>query len=991
MTSFNSKRITFFLGLFLLLSSTNASGDSEIAATFTAFADISVIPAGESDSDFAIPPESPLSFSLAFSPETIGPGSVSTLTYTITNETDSLIENLEFSNTLPVGMTIASPVNASSTCGQLGVLTASEGSSLIMFKDGGIGSSSVCQISVNVTSSTPGTSTNTSGVLTSDAGNSGTASADFSVELTLPGFSKSFSPSSIPLGGKSTLTFTIDNTLNGYNLGNLDFTDNLPIGMVIANPANASTDCTSTYASTTITAIAGSNYITLDANGTLGSGNEVLSLGDSCTVTVDVEAIGAGMLNNITGDLLVNNGGGAGKASATLEVTVSPISIEKSFLDDPTPPGDSVLLEFKLLNFDRNFEATGVAFMDSLTKLSPLLPGLLFSSVASNDCGGSISGMGTQFMELSGGTIAAEGSCTCKVWLSIPASATPGAYTNTTGTVTGTVDGSPVVGNMASDDLYVEPIPILTMEFLEVGTLAPDPVVNPGDSVVVRYTISNTSITSGATDIAFLDELTNVGIGTGFLPSPLNVSLPPIPNPPCGVGSSLALVALVLLGEDRWALGLTGGKLTAAPGASSSCTFEVTILVPAEMPAGNYTSTTEEITATVDGATRTGKPATDDLSIIAAPQLSMAFTDDQVAPGGTVTLEFTLSNSANNPGDATAISLTNDLAAALAGLTANLPTSPDPPCGAGSTLTGSLGDSFLTLAGGSLAPGDDCTFSITLNVPVGASPGSYTNTTSEVSATVGGTSTNSPAASDDLDISGLKFSKEFLNNPVIAGDTSTLRFTIENVHPSENAEILSFSDNLADVITDLAATGGAPSMNTCGGSLSGTTILSYSGGSVAFGDSCVIEVDVIVPPGTADGSYANATSLLSTDQGSIDPATDVLEVQSSLIGLKKEFTQDFIAPGDTAILKFTLTNLDPLRPIDSLGFTDDLDAMLSGATFEGGVSNTCGGMVSGNGTIKYDYPGISIAAGDSCEIHIKVAIPSATAQGIYTNTTSEVK
>ena len=142
----------------------------------------------------------------------------------------------------------------------------------------------------------------------------------------------------------------------------------------------------------------------------------------------------------------------AGKASDTLAVSVTPLAIQKSFTDDPVPPGSAVTLEFTITNFDRNFSATGVAFTDDLTTLVPPLAGLTFASLLSNDCGGSVSGVGGTTIGLTGGTLAPEATCTLRVSLSVPAGATPGSYTNTTSAVTATVDGSPVVGNMASDD-----------------------------------------------------------------------------------------------------------------------------------------------------------------------------------------------------------------------------------------------------------------------------------------------------------------------------------------------------------------------------------------------------------------------------------------------------------------------------------------------------------------------------------------------------------
>ncbi|MCP3867945.1 MAG: hypothetical protein GY703_07600, partial [Gammaproteobacteria bacterium] len=705
-----------------------------------------------------------------------------------------------------------------------------------------LGAFESCTVVVDVTSSTPGTHTNVSGTLTSDQGSGGTATDNLTVDTSLPGFTKSFFPSSISVGGRSTLTFTIDNSANGSSVLNLDFTDNLPTGMVIANPANASTDCGTATIPPTLTADSGTSVIILDANGV--GDFPAVAAGATCTVEVDVTAIGGGLLGNSTGELLADFVT-SGKANATLVATITDLALSKSFTDDPVPPGGIVTLEFTIENFDRNFSATDVGFTDDL---GAALAGLTFDSLISNSCGGTVTGDGSTTIALTGGTVAPQAKCTIRANLSVPAASTAGAYTNTTGAINGTVDGSTITGNVAADILFVAPIPLLTKEFLEVGTLDPDPVIKPGDDVVLRFTITNTSTTSVATDIEFLDELTDGSGGvppdltSGFLPFPVTVTLPPDPDPPCGAGSALALVSP---GTDRMALELTGGSLDDAPGASATCTFDVTVTIPTDMAAGTYTNTTEVITATVDGATHTGLPASDTLTVIAAPSLAKAFTDDPVGPGDTVTLEFTLTYSPDASGDATAINFTDDLtdlSPSLPGLTATgLPI--NEPCGTGSSLTGSAGDTLLTFAGGTLVPGGSCTFSVTLNVPAGAASNSYINTTSTVGATVEGELATSVAGSDDLIVADLVFTKEFVGDPVIAGESLTLRFSIENIHPTEDATNITFTDNLNAVLSGLTATG-APSVNTCGGTLSGTTSLTYAGGSVLSGDSCSIEVEV---------------------------------------------------------------------------------------------------------------------------------------------------
>ena len=57
------------------------------------------------------------------------------------------------------------------------------------------------------------------------------------LNLLPPNFSKSFSPNQISLGSVSVLSFTITNNIN-TPLSDLNFIDNLPAGMVIANSPN---------------------------------------------------------------------------------------------------------------------------------------------------------------------------------------------------------------------------------------------------------------------------------------------------------------------------------------------------------------------------------------------------------------------------------------------------------------------------------------------------------------------------------------------------------------------------------------------------------------------------------------------------------------------------------------------------------------------------------------------------------------------------------
>ncbi len=931
------------------------------------------------------------SLSKIFTPDNIGPGAHSQITFTITNDSGTPVTNLSFTDVLPAAVDIGDPGILSTDCdlGLSGSLIANDGGSTITLTDAEIGANQSCSIHVFVTSSVIGMHTNPAVTLNSSAGSSMSLAVDLTVASDRPGFSKSFSPSTVPFGQRSTLTFTIDNSLNADTMNSLRFTDNFPTGILVADPPNLTTDCTDAE----ITAVPDTNFLEM-------LGTNLLNAGTTCTISLDVVGSNIGTVDNQTSDFTSNSGFtqlSSGMALASLELTGTPLTLTKEFTNDPVVPGSHVELSFTISNFDRNFSASNLAFFDDLTTLAPPLAGLTFDSLLFNDCGGSVSGANTTLIDFSGGNLAAASSCQIKVQLSIPVGATTGIYTNTTSTVTGTVDGNFIAGNQASDDLFINFAPVFTKEFID------DPAA-AGGSTTLRFTITNTDPNGAITDLTFSDDIGGVIFPrTGTVPNMAANGLVAAggldPEPlidPCGAGSVLTIPdpndtnpspPFPNFPPDPTLLNFSGGNLAAAGNPGDSCTFDVVLDIPLETPSGTYTNTTTNLASTNEVYTA----ATDDLLVIAAPSLVKSFSDDPVAPGGSVTLEFRLSNSENAPTDATAISFTDDMSF-LPGIIINLPPTPDPPCGAGSTLTAP--GNVLTLTGGSLLPSEECTFSVTLDIPVATTPGTYTNVTSNVSATISGISTASDPATADLRVSGLLFSKSFVDDPVVAGDIVTLRFDIENIHPIENATNITFSDSLANVLPgtpDLSAIL-PPTMDTCGGVMSGTTLITYSGGSVATGTSCSIEINVQVPLGAPDGQYNNITSSLTATQGSnvsIDPAADILTINSTVIGLNKIFTDDPVNPGNQVTLEFTVTNLDSNNALTDISFTDDLDAVLTGLTATGLPANDiCGAGSQLSGINLLSFTGGNLAAGGSCTFSVTLQVPAATTPGMYLNTTS---
>ena len=383
--------------------------------------------------------------------------------------------------------------------------------------------------------------------------------------------------------------------------------------------------------------------------------------------------------------------------------------------------------------------------------------------------------------------------------------------------------------------------------------------------MTLKFTLDNTSLTEGASSIFFDDNLE--AVLPGLAPSGM------LPTMPCGSSSTLTF--------DGTTLSLAGGEVP----ADDMCTYSVTLLVPGGTPDGTYPNGTTVNFALIGGTSFFLPPATDELVVNSTLlELTKEFTDDPVLAGDLVTLEFTLKNL--DGGNAVSdIAFTDNLNDALSGLSATVFPTPGAACNGSGTLS-QTPPGLLGFTGGSLAAGAECTFSATLTVPAGASAGTFTNTTSGVTGTIGGLAVSGDPASDDLQINALTFTKVFVTSPVDPGGTTKLRFTITNLNTTSGVAELSFSDNLDATLSGLVATG-LPLSNVCGAGsqIAGTSLLLFTGGNLDPTKSCTFDVDLKVPNTAPPASFNNTTSNLfqaglpvanpATATLTINPATNV--------------------------------------------------------------------------------------------------------------------
>jgi uncharacterized repeat protein (TIGR01451 family) len=272
----------------------------------------------------------------------------------------------------------------------------------------------------------------------------------------------------------------------------------------------------------------------------------------------------------------------------------------------------------------------------------------------------------------------------------------------------------------------------------------------------------------------------------------------------------------------------------------------------------------------VGGLGVTGQPATDTLEVVTA--IFVKTFDGPTVAGGNPVLTFSLSN-LDSGSDLSQLRFTDDLGAVLPGLVALAPLPAD-PCGTGSSLSGA---SVLTLSGGTLAaagqPGDFCSFDVTLQMPSDAdAPAGFFNTTSSLFS--GGIQVADPATATLQVEPPPGFGKVFAPDTLGVGQTSTLTFNIVNTASVLATTGLAFTDLLpagVEVASPPAAS------TTCGGgtitAVAGGGTVSYTGGSVAAGASCSVQVDVIA---TAPGVHLNTSGVLTSSSGSSGTASDSL-------------------------------------------------------------------------------------------------------------------
>ncbi len=532
----------------------------------------------------------PLSVSKAFSPDLIATDTgISRLTVQLRNSGTRPIADLVFADLMPglgggvVGVKVASVPNTAQTCG--GTLVATPGSGSWSLSGGVIpehsgGIDGICTVSLDVISSSGGTgnlnhewtiaagvpNTIAAAMVTGKVDGVTVSNADAArgelraAPLAITAI-KSFSPGTIQGGGSSDVTITVSAPPGTGPLVGASVTDNLPTGMIVADPVQASTTCTGAGGAPASISVTPLGH-------TIGMTGANLGVGTSCTVTVRVTALQIGTVVNTLqiGDARSTNGAASTEAFSANLVVQPRLGVEKRFIPNRIPVGGTSELEIRVYNAT-GAPATNISVTDNMpTQVRVASPSTVIQPVAGTTCPGlSVNAAaGGNVINASGLTLPAGSECRFRVRVTSSVVSTAPHWVNTIPQT----DASSLEGGIytadATDALAVYSAPVVTKSFSA-------PVIGLTQTSTLTLRVSNPS-SSGApmTNVALVDNLPS-GIVVAATPNLVTTGA-------CATGTVSGATA------GATSVGWSGGTLA----AGEFCEIQIAIR---GTTVGNYTNT----------------------------------------------------------------------------------------------------------------------------------------------------------------------------------------------------------------------------------------------------------------------------------------------------------------------------------------------------------------------------------------------------------------
>ncbi|WP_315787769.1 hypothetical protein [Fischerella sp. JS2] len=748
---------------------------------------------------------------------------------------------------------------------------------------------------------------------------------------------KEFNPISISVNQTSTLTIQLFNS-NFSAATNTSITDNLPSGLVIANPAMMSNTCGGT-----VTANPGGTSIQL-SGGTIPAATS--GTPGNCQITLKVIASTPNTYVNTIVANTVTSSQGTNPLAANATLTVSsgiPITGSKSFSPSTVHGNGSPTTMTITLNNSNAFPLTNTGFTDNL----PAGLKVATTPSASTTCGsGTVTAVaGSNTVSLSGGTIPASSSCTVTVKLE---ASNPNDFQD------GNVKNTIVANNAITTEGITNTSPIegsvKVQTGAEVNKAFSPSNVQTGETSVLTLTLHNFNST----------PITSANI-TDTMPSGLTVT--GLVNNTCG-GTVIFTATQVQL---------SGGTVPAAPSGSGSGSCQIQVNVTAntsgsyknDIPAGN-----------LNGVNYPATNATLTVSQATPVSLSKSFSPSTSVQGGQSTLTITLSNTANS--QATITSFTDDLKTMGSGFTVASSPAASTTC-SGGTVNATAGSTVITMNSGTIPAKSSCTITVPVQVAINAPINKRKNTIA-INGLQTNLGNNTAIATAELDVkSALSLSKSFSPGTVPVGGVTRLTITV-----ARNSGAPAFTGiNLTDNLPTGHKISSTPNLtNSCNGTLSASTNstqITLSGGTLPTVGSCSISVNVQVPNTTGSDENIIPKNSVITDQGATNTSDAKATVTriNSFVTLNKSFSPTSINYGGTSTLNILILNNNANAiKLTGVALIDEFPtgmkiASSPNATFTG--SGCSGGTIVANpGSNQVSLSNATINVGAQCTLTVKV-------------------
>lgn len=779
-------------------------------------------------------------------------GTTSRLRLQINNSAVTQLSNLTISDTLPTAgpfqqLRLASPPNISNTCG--GTVTAVAGDTSVALNGGIVPARATtvgsCALEVDVVGP-PGTYPNTadtSAVRQNANGTTTLLNANDDATLTYNDalrVSKFFDPISVGPNGRATAGIRFTSLDAGKPITGISVTDDLPPGMVVANPANSYTSCNG---DTTLEVTPGSGQVTLS-----GASLAPLAI---CELRFDVSVSGSSnWVNTIPAGGITADGGLTNRNPVTATLLFEPPEmplISKSINPGTIVPGQSALLTINLTNGGQaltNLEVSDHFTLDGTPGGDRNGMEIAAAPQASTDCPLGVlaaQAEGTS-VRLSGVSLAPNTQCQVQVQVT---STTAGTLTNTIPLDSITTDQG------ATNSTTFAQSTLSTTSSIGVSKRFDPPVVSPTQPSRLRITIYN----------AQAESVSGLSITDQF---PDGLVLAPEPNPFSSCGGSVNISF-----PSSSSIMMSDGRIAAAQGdEASSCYIETSVVAATE---GDYLNTIPANSLSANGTPISHPPTEAELRVRERLIVNKAFDNLTLDMGDPA--DFTTGVAARLPGVPAAMTIRienpNTIALTKVNFTDTLPDglvlAQNPELTTDCTdglVAGVSAGRDVRLTGATLPAtgeaGAICT--VTANV-VSNIAGVYTNEipTGDVTSFEG--IDNDPGTQAQIIIASTPGLSKDISPPVIApGASALLTIIIEN----ENELATSLSSILTDTLPTSpgAMTVATPSVisTTCPGgesivtAVAGEGSVSIAEGAVIPPNGCIVTAQITA---TEPGDYLN--------------------------------------------------------------------------------------------------------------------------------------